>query len=149
MKVVGQSIRFQVDSGAACDEIHRSHIGVGGRLRRARESVYWPGMNTAVNTATPVYYNANARDQPPLKKGDTVRIQPLKDHKKQWKKAIMYRVKWTLDPTKYVQKMVVRIGEIVDILKRLKNCQSTRQRLSTRQPWRSRGGVVLGAKICR
>ena len=35
----------------------------------------------------------------------------------------MYVVKWTLDPTKYVQKMELRIGEIVDILKRLKNCQ--------------------------
>ena len=33
------------------------------------------------------YYNENARDQPPLKKGDTVRIQPLQNHKKQWKKA--------------------------------------------------------------
>ena len=33
------------------------------------------------------YYNENARDLPPLKKGDTVRIQPLQNHKKQWKKA--------------------------------------------------------------
>ena len=33
------------------------------------------------------YYNENARDIPPLKKGDAVRIQPLQNHKKQWKKA--------------------------------------------------------------
>ena len=29
-------------------KIHSSHIGTGGCLRRAREALYWPGMNTAI-----------------------------------------------------------------------------------------------------
>ena len=41
--VVPKSLRPEVLS-----RIHRSHIGVEGCLRRARESVFWPGMNTAV-----------------------------------------------------------------------------------------------------
>ena len=34
-----------------------------------------------------LYYNRNARDLPSLKKGDTVRIQPIKSAKEPWKKA--------------------------------------------------------------
>ena len=34
-----------------------------------------------------LYYNQNARDLPSLKKGDTVRIQPIKSAKEPWKKA--------------------------------------------------------------
>ena len=30
------------------ERIHTAHMGVEGPLRRARESVYWPGMNAAV-----------------------------------------------------------------------------------------------------
>ena len=30
------------------DEIHESHIGVQGCLRRAGEKVYWPGPNSEV-----------------------------------------------------------------------------------------------------
>ena len=41
--VVHKSLRPEVLS-----RIHRSHIGVEGCLGRARESVYWPGMNIAV-----------------------------------------------------------------------------------------------------
>ena len=33
------------------------------------------------------YYNRNARDLPALKKGDTMRLQPLKNTKDPWKKA--------------------------------------------------------------
>ena len=33
---------------AMLKQIHASHIGVEGRLRRARESMYCPGMNGAV-----------------------------------------------------------------------------------------------------
>ena len=33
------------------------------------------------------YYNATAKNLPELKKGDTVRIQPLSPHKKQWERA--------------------------------------------------------------
>ena len=29
-------------------EIHKSHIGVEGCLRRARDSVFWPGMNQEI-----------------------------------------------------------------------------------------------------
>ena len=41
--VVPKSLRPEVLS-----RIHRSHIGVEGCLRCARESVYWPGMSAAV-----------------------------------------------------------------------------------------------------
>ena len=41
--VVPKSLRPEILS-----KIHRSHIGVEGCLRRARESVYWPGMSAAV-----------------------------------------------------------------------------------------------------
>lgn len=45
---VPKSLRPEVPS-----RIHRSHIGVEGRLRCPRESVYWPGMSAAVkNTAS-------------------------------------------------------------------------------------------------
>ena len=30
------------------ERIHAAHVGVEGSLRRARESVYWPGMNAAI-----------------------------------------------------------------------------------------------------
>lgn len=29
-------------------EIHRSHIGIAGCLKRARELLYWPGINMEV-----------------------------------------------------------------------------------------------------
>ena len=29
-------------------DIHVSHVGVGGCLRRARECLYWPGMNAEI-----------------------------------------------------------------------------------------------------
>ena len=29
--------------------LHASHVGIQGSLRRARESVYWPGMNQEVS----------------------------------------------------------------------------------------------------
>ena len=29
-------------------QIHQGHIGVEGCLRRAREVIYWPGMNAEV-----------------------------------------------------------------------------------------------------
>ena len=33
------------------------------------------------------YYNRNAKDLPPLERGDTVRLQPLNNAKEPWKKA--------------------------------------------------------------
>ena len=44
--VVPKSLRPEVLS-----RIHRSHIGIEGCLRLARESVYWPGMSAAVKNA--------------------------------------------------------------------------------------------------
>ena len=41
--VVPESLRPKILS-----KTHTSHIGVEGCLRRARESVYWPGMSAAV-----------------------------------------------------------------------------------------------------
>ena len=29
-------------------ELHKSHIGIQGCLRRARESMFWPGMNSDI-----------------------------------------------------------------------------------------------------
>ena len=41
-----------------------------------------------------LYYNRNARDLPSLKKGDTVRIQPIKSAKEPWKKATVQDRRW-------------------------------------------------------
>ena len=38
--VVPQALRAEIKK-----ELHTSHAGVEGCLRRARENVYWPGMN--------------------------------------------------------------------------------------------------------
>ena len=39
--VIQRSLRKDV-----MKDVHSSHIGIEGCLRRARQSVYWPGMNT-------------------------------------------------------------------------------------------------------
>ena len=39
--VVPQGLRAEIKK-----DIHASHAGVEGCLKRARESVYWPGMNS-------------------------------------------------------------------------------------------------------
>ena len=39
--VVPQALRAEIKK-----ELHASHAGLEGCLRRARESVYWPGMNS-------------------------------------------------------------------------------------------------------
>ena len=36
------------------DQIHSSHIGTEGCLRRARESLYWPSMSAEIRMKFPV-----------------------------------------------------------------------------------------------
>jgi len=42
--VVSQALRAEIKK-----ELHTSHADVEGSLRRARESVYWPSMNSELN----------------------------------------------------------------------------------------------------
>ena len=53
--VVPQGLRAEIKK-----DIHVSHAGVEGCLRRARESVYWPGMNAElkhwISTCEPSNY---------------------------------------------------------------------------------------------
>ena len=35
------------------------------------------------------YYNSNAKDQPPVNKGDTVRMKPVVLGQKEWKKGVV------------------------------------------------------------
>ena len=44
-----------------------------------------------IRTKQAFYYNRNARDLPPLKTGDTVRIQPTNTPKEPWKKATVQK----------------------------------------------------------
>ena len=41
--IIPTSLRAKVK-----EKIHRAHIGIQGCLRRAREVVYWPGMNQEI-----------------------------------------------------------------------------------------------------
>ena len=41
--VIPQTLRPRIK-----EKLHESHIGVQGSLRRARESIYWPGMNAEI-----------------------------------------------------------------------------------------------------
>ena len=41
--VIPQTLRSRIKA-----KLHESHIGVQGYLRRARETIYWPGMNAEI-----------------------------------------------------------------------------------------------------
>ena len=63
-------------------------------LLPARETLHKPHLDESVQEERnkikrkqAFYYNRNAKDLPPLERGDTVRLKPLKNAKEQWKKA--------------------------------------------------------------
>ncbi|XP_062576406.1 uncharacterized protein LOC134238297 [Saccostrea cucullata] len=59
--------------------IHSSHLGIEGCLRRARESVYWPQMNTEVKDFIQKSESCRTFDN-----NHAQGIEPLQHHEVQW-----------------------------------------------------------------
>ena len=65
----------------------RTLLPTSGKLLKPQLAEGVQEEKTKIKMKQALYYNKNAKDLPALKKGDTVRLQPLKSTKEPWKKA--------------------------------------------------------------